>query len=107
MAHYLIRASMTPEAWAALVKEPSNRREALRPLIEAMGGRLEAYYFAFGEDDAYVLAELPDNVSAAALAMAVTASGVAKSFSTTVLMTAEEAMEAMSKAGGVAYQPPS
>ena len=68
---------------------------------------MEAFYFAFGEDDVLLIAELPDNVSAAALSMAVSAAGALKSFTTTVLMTAEEALEAMRKAGGVAYRPPS
>lgn len=107
MPHYLIRASYTPETVAAMLKNPQNRREAVRPTIERMGGKLEAFYFAFGEDDVYVLVEVPDNVSAAALALAVTASGAFKSFSTTVLMTAEEALEAMHKAQGVGYRPPS
>ncbi|MFQ5878934.1 MAG: GYD domain-containing protein [Dehalococcoidia bacterium] len=106
MPHYLIQASLTPEAMAAAIKNPQNRREAVRPVIEGMGGHLEAYYFAFGEHDAYVLVEMPDNVSAAAIAMAVGASGALKSYQTTVLMTAEEAMEAMRKAGGVGYRPP-
>lgn len=106
MPHYLIRASYTPETWATLVKNPQNRREAVRQLIEASGGRLEALYYAFGEDDAFVLVEGPDNVSAAALAIAVSASGAFKSFTTTVLMTAEEAMEAMRKAQGVGYRSP-
>ena len=107
MTHYLVRVSYTPESWAGLVKNPQNRRDAVRPIIEAMGGKMEAFYFAFGEDDVLLIAELPDNVSAAALSMAVSAAGALKSFTTTVLMTAEEALEAMRKAGGVAYRPPS
>jgi len=106
MPRYLIRVSYTPESWATLVKSPQDRRNAVRPIIEAMGGRIEAFYFAFGEDDVILIAELPDNVSAAALSMAVSASGALKSFATTVLMTVEEAVEAMRKAGGVAYRPP-
>ena len=106
MPRYLLRASYTPEAWATLVKNPQNRREAVRPIIEAMGGRLEGFYFAFGEDDVFLLVEGTDNVSTAAISMAVSASGAVKSLSTTVLMTAEEAMEAMGKAKGVGYRPP-
>ncbi len=106
MPHYLIRASYTPEGWAALVKNPQNRREALRPVIEAAGGRLDAFYYAFGEDDAFVLVELPDNVSAAAISIAVAASGALKSTATTPLMTAEEAVEAMKRAKGAGYRPP-
>ena len=106
MPHYLIRASYTPEGWAALVKNPQNRREALRPVIEAAGGKLDAFYYAFGEDDAFVLVEMPDNVSAAAISIAVAASGAVKSTATTPLMTAEEAVEAMKRAKGAGYRPP-
>jgi uncharacterized protein with GYD domain len=107
MPHYLLRASYTPEAWAKLVKEPQNRREAVRSAVETVGGKLEALYYAFGEDDAVVLIEAPDNVSAAALSIAVAAAGALKSATTTVLMTVEEAVEAMRKAGASSYRPPS
>ncbi len=106
MPHYLIRASFTSEAWANLIKNPQNRREVVAKAIESAGGKQEAFYFALGEDDAYVIVDMPDNVSAAALGMTVSASGALKSYSTTALMTAEEGMEAMKKAGGVAYRPP-
>ncbi len=106
MPRYLLRASYTSEAWAAMLKNPQNRRDAVRPIIEGMGGKLESFYFAFGETDALLIADMPDNVSAAAIAMAVAASGSLESVSTTVLMTPEEGMEAMRKAGGVGYRPP-
>ncbi len=106
MARYLIRASYTPEAWAAMMKSPQNRREAARGAIEAVGGKLLSFDFAFGGDDAIVLVEMPDNVSAAAAGIAITSSGALKSYSTTPLMSAEEAMEAMKKAAAIAYRPP-
>jgi len=106
MPRYLIGFSYTPEAWAALVKSPQNRREAIRPMIEGMGGKLEAFYYAFGEEDGYAILDMPDNVSAAAFALAVAATGALKTYSTTVLMTAEEAVEAMKKASGTGYRPP-
>ena len=107
MAHYLIRASYTPETWAALLKNPSNRREVVRGLVEGMGGKLETLYFSFGDDDIIVIVEAPDNVTIAAAALAVTASGAFRSYSTTPLMTAEEAMDAMRRAAAVGYRPPS
>ena len=106
MPRYLIRVSYTPEAWATMVKNPQNRREAIRPVIEALGGKLEAFYFAFGEEDAFIIADMPDNVSAAAVGMAATAGGAVKSYTTTVLVTVEESMEAMRKAKDAAYRPP-
>lgn len=77
--------------------------EAIRPAVEALGGSLDAVYFAFGDADAYLIVDLPDNVSAAALAMAVNASGVV-SGKTTVLLTPEEVDEAAKKS--VDYRPP-
>jgi uncharacterized protein with GYD domain len=68
---------------------------------------MESFYFAFGDYDAVVIAELPDNVSAAAFAMAVGAGGAMKTYKTTVLMTTDEAVEAMRKASTVGYRPPS
>ncbi len=106
MPRYLLSVAYTPEAWAAMVKNPQNRRDAVRPVIEGMGGKLEALYLAFGDHDAFALIEMPDNITASAVAMAVAASGSLKSISTTVLMTPEEAMEAMKKAGGAGYRPP-
>ena len=106
MPRYLISVSYTPEAWAALVKNPQNRRDAVRPIVEALGGKLESFYFAFGAEDVIVVVDLPDNVSAAALSIAVAAGGALRSQATTVLMTPEEAVEAMRKAQKVAYRPP-
>ena len=65
-------------------------RDAVEKLAKSVGGTVEAFYFAFGETDAYVLVELPDNVTAAAVALTVGASGLAK-VKTTVLLTVEEA----------------
>ena len=106
MAHYLIRGSYTPETWATMVKNPQNRREVVRPLIESLGGKLEALYFAFGAEDVVAILEMPDNVSVGAASLAVTASGAFKSFETTVLITPEEAVEMMRKAGTVVYRRP-
>ncbi len=107
MAHYLFQAAYTPEAWAALVKNPQSRAEAIRPIIEGLGGKLVGVYLAFGEYDVVGLAEMPDNVSAAAFSMAASAGGAVKTVKTTPLMTTEEAVEAMRKAGQAAYRPPS
>jgi len=63
-------------------------------------------YYAFGEYDVVLIMEIPDNVTATAFSLAVAASGSLKSFKTTPLMTAEEAMDAMKKAGEAGYHPP-
>jgi len=107
MAYYMYQASFTAEAWAKMVKEPQNREAALRPSIEKLGGKLIGYWMAFGESDAVVIVQLPDNVSAAAASLAATAGGAVKSLKTTPLMSVEESMEAMRKAAGVGYRAPS
>ena len=106
MARYLFQAAYTPEAWAAQINNPQNRVEALRPVIERLGGRLESAYYAFGDYDIIFIVEVPDNVSAAALSLAANAGGALKAVRTTPLMTIEEGMEALRKAGGAGYRPP-
>ena len=104
MAKYLWQASYTAEGARGLLKDGgSKRRQAAEEAIKAVGGRLEAFYFAFGDCDAYVIADIPDNVSVAAAAMAVNASG-AVAVKTTVLLTAEEVDQATKKK--VAYRAP-
>jgi uncharacterized protein with GYD domain len=104
MPHYLSQVSYTPEAWARLVANPQDRIEAVRGPIEKLGGRIHNAYFAFGEYDVVVITEMPDNVSAAAIAIAFAAGGSVKSEKTTPLMTTAEALEAIKKAGTTGYR---
>ncbi|MGH7331349.1 MAG: GYD domain-containing protein [Candidatus Rokuibacteriota bacterium] len=106
MPQYLLQATYTPEAWAAMVKSPQNRLEAVRPVVQKLGGKIEGGWLSFGEYDIAVICELPNNVSAAAFSMAASAGGAMKAVKTTPLMSIEEAMEAMRKAGGAGYRPP-
>lgn len=106
MSRYLLRVSYTPASWAAMMKNPQDRRDAARKVIESAGGKLHSFDFAFGNDDAVVIVEMPDNVTAAAAGIAITASGALASYSTTPLMSPEDAMEAMKKAAVIAYRPP-
>ena len=90
MPKYLVIASYTQQGITGVLRDGgSARREAVGRAISAMGGQMESFHFAFGDDDAYVVAELPDNVAAAALGMAVSASGAATT-RTVVLLTPEE-----------------
>src|SRR5262249_46004320 len=107
MATYLLQVAYTPEALATLSKKPQNRTEVIRPVIERLGGRLEGTWFSFGEYDVVSIIQMPDNVSAAAFAIAASAGGALKACKTTPLMTVEEGTEAMRKAGGAGYRPPS
>lgn len=106
MAHYLLQAAYTPEGWAAQVKSPQNRIEAIRPVVEGLGGKLREAWYAFGEYDLVFLLEMPDNASAAAFSIAAAAGGAVKALKTTPLMSVEEGMEAVRKAGGAGYSPP-
>ncbi len=106
MAHYLVQAAYTPEAWAAQLKDPRNRLEVLRPVFERLGARVETAYFAFGEYDIIAIFEAPDNVSAAAFSLAASAGGGVKAIKTTPLMTIEEGLEAMRKGAQAGYRPP-
>lgn len=106
MAYYLIQLAYTPEAWAAQIKNPQNRLEAVRPVVESLGGSFEGAWYAFGEYDVVAICKMPDTVSAAAFSLAASAGGAVKAFKTTPLMTTEEGLEAMRKAGAAGYQPP-
>ena len=106
MPFYLTRFSYTPETWARLAKNPEDRREAARKYIESVGGKLHGFWYAFGEYDAYSLWEAPDNVSMAAVAIAISSGGALSRFETTPLLTVEETLEALRRAEKVGYRPP-
>jgi uncharacterized protein with GYD domain len=105
MPHYLIQVGYNTRGVAALLSEPQDRIEKVRPAVEALGGRIESAYYAFGEHDIVLMAEFPDNTQAAAMALAVGAGGTVSSYTTTVLLTPEEATRAMSAAAESVYQP--
>ena len=106
MAMYLSRFSYTPETWARLVKNPEDRREAARTYIESVGGKLHGFWYSFGSHDGVTLWEAPDNVSMAAVAIAIGGGGAVSTIDTTVLMSVEETMDALRRAQGVRYRPP-
>lgn len=104
MPKYLIKASYTTEGLKGVLKEGgSGRKAAIQQLAESLGGTLEGFYFAFGDDDVYTIADLPDNKTAAAVALTATASGAVR-LSTTVLLTPEEVDEATKQS--VSYRAP-
>src|SRR5262249_20404189 len=99
MTRYLLQVAYTPEAWAAQLKNPQNRLEASAELLKRLGGRFESAYLAFGDYDIVAIMDVPDNASAAAVSMVVSAGGALKAVKTTPLMTIEEGMAAMRKGG--------
>ena len=105
MPYYLIQVAYNSSGTAALVQEPQDRIEKVRPAVEGLGGRIESGYYAFGEYDIVLIVEMPDNTKAAAMALAVGAGGACSAYTTTVLLTANEATEAMGAAAGSVYRP--
>jgi uncharacterized protein with GYD domain len=106
MPLYMVQASYAPSATASMVKNPQDRAAAIKPMIEGMGGKLQDLWFCFGDYDIVAIAEMPDNVTAAAMAMAIGSSGAMSAYRTTPLMTSADAKKAMKKAGGVGYKAP-
>jgi len=104
MPKYLIMASYTTEGLRGLLKDGgTKRRQAAEAALKSVGGRVEAFYFSFGENDVYAVIDAPDNVTVAAASMAIGASGAAAT-RTIVLLSPEEIDQATKKQ--TAYQPP-
>ena len=104
MPKYLIEASCTREGVEGVRSAGgSSRRDAVAATVKSQGGQLESFYFGFGDHDAIVIADLPDNEAAAAIALSVNAAGGA-SATTTVLLTPEQVDEAAKRS--VDYRPP-
>ena len=104
MPKYLTQFNYTVEGVKGLLKEGgTSRRAATEKLIKSLGGTMEAYYFAFGEGDGFVIADLPDSASMAAISLTVAATG-AVATKTTVLITPEEVDVAVKKSPS--YRPP-
>lgn len=106
MPYYLIQAAYTAEAVAKLVRRPQDRLGSIRPMFKKLGGSLEGAWFAFGDYDVVLIAEMPNNVSTAALSLAVAAGGALRSIKTTPLLTAREGVKAMRKASAAGYRAP-
>ena len=97
MPRFMVTGSYTSEGLKGLLKEGgSGRRKAVESAVKSMGGHLEAYYFAFGDHDVVSIVDVPDNVTAAALAIGISSTGTVGT-RTTVLLTAEEIDQATKK----------
>lgn len=106
MPLYLSRFSYTPETWARLIGNPEDRRKAAQSYIESVDGKLHGFWYAFGTHDGYTLWEAPDNISMAAVAVAITGGRGLSSFETTALLTVDETLDALRKAKEIQYQAP-
>ena len=105
MPSYLFQVSYSTAAWAAMIKRPQDRVEAVRKVVENLGGKIEAFWMAFGDYDLIGVLEMPDNVSAAAFAVAVAGGGACKDVKTTPLLSIADGVDAMKKAGSSGYKP--
>ena len=104
MGKYLLQASYSQDGLAGLVKEGGTaRRAAVAETIEGAGGSLESLYYAFGKNDLFITADLPDDAAATAVSLTIGSSG-ALGVSVTVLVTPETVDEAIAR--NVPYRPP-
>ena len=103
MPSYLVQAKYAPATIASFVKQPTDRSQILKAVVTKLGGSVESFWFCFGEYDVLAIITLPDNVSAVALSMGIGASGAFQDGKGTPLLSAEEGMAAMTKAGSIAY----
>src|SRR5260370_33657406 len=107
MAKYLIEAAYAHEGLKGLIKEGgTGRRAAVDAAAKALGARVEAMYWGFGTDDVYAIVDSPDNVSAAAFALAIGATGTHAHYRTIVLPTAQEVVQAPTKSSWHGYRAP-
>jgi uncharacterized protein with GYD domain len=106
MPLYLTKFSYSPETWARLIENPEDRRSAAQSYIESVGGRLHGFWYAFGAHDGYTLWEAPDNASMATVALALSGGGALSSQETTVLLSVDETLDALRRAGQVGYRAP-
>lgn len=104
MAKYLVSASYTAEGAKGLLKDGgTKRRQAAEEAVKSVGGKLEAFYFAFGDSDAFIIVDAPDHATIAATSLAINASGAVRT-KTVVLLTPEEIDQAIKK--GTTYRAP-
>ena len=106
MPFYLTRFSYTPATWAKLIKNPEDRRAAAKQYIESVGGKLHGFWYAFGSYDGYNLLEAPDNVSMAAVVIAINGGSALSKIETIPLLTVEETIDALRRAQKISYRAP-
>ena len=106
MTRYLYEAALTPQAFAGFIKNPQDRAQAFRTLYEAVGGKLEEVLLCVGQIHRYVVGQLPDEIAVEALGMAAWWAELRDLCQGHSHLTSAEAVEAMKKAGSIAYKPP-
>jgi uncharacterized protein with GYD domain len=107
MALYMSQFSYTTEACAALTKNPADRSKPVAELMQKLGGRLLNLYYCFGDYDGAIIFEAPDDVSATSGILAAIGPGHVKTIKTTKLLSVEDTLAALRKAGELSYSAPS
>lgn len=106
MTYFLVQVSYTSKSWSNLVKQPQNRLDHMQTVIKNLEGKIECTFLTFGDYDVVGILELPDEITAAALSMALMAGGGIKNIKTTPMMTWKDGVKAMKKAKKASYKPP-
>lgn len=106
MPRFLYQCAYTAEAMAALIKEPQDRIEAVRPALEAMGARFVTSGYSFGDYDVTIVYDAPDDTTAASVAMAIAGGGATRAAKTTRLLSGDEWMESLRRSQASQYRPP-
>ena len=107
MPTYMAQFIYSDKTWATLAKKPQDRSAYLRELLFKNGGQLIQFYYSLGDYDGLVIFEAPDETTATAIVIAANAADYLRSVKTTKLLTVDEAIEAMRKAGSIILEPPS
>ncbi len=105
MATYLVQAAYTSEAIKGAIANPQDRAAHIRKVVENLGGKMQGFWFCFGDYDVVTLMDMPNNEAAAAFALAIAGGGAVKSLKTTLLLSTQDGLAAMQKAGKSGYEP--
>jgi uncharacterized protein with GYD domain len=106
MAYYMCQVSYSRDSLQTLIKKPHDRTAVVKATVEKLGGKLHGFWYAFGQYDAVLILEMPDNAAAAALPLAAAAGGAISASHTTVLLTPTEALAALKMAAKSGYRAP-
>ena len=105
MNTYLLEVAYTSNAWSAMISNPQDRAQAVQKAVQNLGGKVNAFWMAFGDYDVIGIVEMPDNVSAAAFSIAISGGGACRAVKTTPLLSVEDGLAAMKKAASCGYKP--
>ncbi len=106
MPHYMLRASYTTDALATLVNQPEDRTAVVTSLVESLGGSIDAFYYALGDNDLFLIIDMPDTITAVAASIAAASGGAVRTDTTTAQLAPAEMVAAFTQAGSASYSPP-